>query len=271
MPVALGSTAAGTPASAPGATESPAVVAPAEAAPAEPSSTSLIADAPAKAPGEAEAPAPAKPDGKDAKTETPAPAETKADAPKDAKADDKAPAPAEAEALAETPPAHTYEAFKVPDGLKLDDERVKTFTTILDDAKATPQERGQKLIDLFVDEVGKVQKARDVYQRETFDKLQNSWKDELRKDPEVGGNRMETALGLSKWVIEQFGGTKQQQSELLAQLSYTGMGNNVGIVRLLNNLANMLSEGEIVPASPRPAKDTRSRGERWYGNNGSQN
>ncbi len=276
--------APGASASAPGAADS-AVAAPAEAAPAKQDSpTSLLAEATAKAPGAAEEaakPADAKPEGKpDAKAdakkaETPAPAKPKADAKPDAAkpaaeakpADDKAPAPA-SEALAETPPAHTYEAFKVPDGLKLDDERVKSFTSILDDAKLAPQERGQKLVDLFVSEVQNVQTARDQHQRDVWSKLQDSWKEELRTDPDVGGNRMMTSLGLSKWVIEQLGGTKRQQGELLAQLSYTGMGNNVGLVRLLNNVAEVLSEGEVVPASPRPAKDSRSRSERWYGQNG---
>lgn len=252
--------------------------APVVAAPAKPDSAgSLLADASAKAPGEADgAKAPdAKPDAKvaakpDAKVEeTPAPAkpEAKADAKADAKPDGAAPAPAE-KALAETPPARTYETFKVPDGLKLDDARVKDFTTILDNGELSHQDRGQKLMDMFVEEATRLAASRDQHQRDVFDQLQNGWKEELRTDAQVGGNRLETSLGRAKWVVEQFGGDEKQVGDLLAQLSYTGMGNNVGLVRMLDNLAEILSEGEIVPASPHLPKDTRPRSEKWYGKNG---
>lgn len=262
--------AAGGAASPPAAAPVPAEAAPVVAAPAKPESAgSLLADASAKAPGDVEG---AKPDAKPEAKEAAKPGETKlaeppAPAKPEAKAEGEAPAPAK-EALAETPPARTYDTFKVPDGLKLDDTRVKTFTAILDNAELSHQDRGQKLVDLFVDEVKNVQKARDDYQREVFDTLQNGWKEELRTDPQVGGNRLETSLGRAKWVVEQFGGSEKQTAELLAQLSYTGMGNNAGLVRLLDNVAEMLSEGEIIPASPRPAKDTRPRSEKWYGGNG---
>lgn len=275
---------AATPAATPSADAAPAA---SEAAPAkETAPTSLLAEAPAKAPGEAEAAKPAadaKPDAKaDAKpesdkaAETPAPADAKKpeseaakkdDAAKDAKAEGDGTAPAK-EALAEAPPARTYEAFKVPDGLKLDDTKVKDFTTILENAELSHQERGQGLIDLFVKEMQDVQVARDQHQRDVFNQLQNGWKEELRGDPQVGGNRLDTALGRAKWVVEAFGGDKKNVDSLLAQMSYTGMGNNVHMVRLLDNLAEILSEGEIVPANAGKLKDTRPRSEKWYGGNG---
>jgi hypothetical protein len=248
------------------AAPSSAEAAPAQAAPAKPDSAgSLLAEAAAKAPGEAEGAKPeAKPDAKaEVKPDATKPVEPPAPAKPEAKAEGEAPAPAK-EALAETPPARTYENFKVPEGLKLDDARIKDFTSILDNAELSHQDRGQKLVDMFVDEATKLTAARDQHQRDVFDQLQNGWKEELRTDPQVGGNRLETSLGRAKWVVEQFGGDEKQVGSLLAQLSYTGMGNNVGLVRLLDNVAEMLSEGEIVPASPRPAKDTRSRADRWY-------
>jgi hypothetical protein len=267
--------AAGVAASSPAATDSAAAPAPAEGAPAAtPSATSLLAEATAKPPGEtaegakpdaakpdgaAEPKPAAKPEGEKPAAEKPAPAKAEGEK----KPDVAAPAPAETEALAETPPARTYEAFKLPEGLKLDDTRVKEFTTVLDDSALSHQGRGQKLMDMFVAEVANVQKARDDYQREVWTKYNDAKKQELRADPVVGGNRMETALGRAKWVIEEFGGTADQKTKLLAELSYTGMGNDAGLVRLLDQVAELLSEGEMVPASARPPKGERGA-KNWY-------
>lgn len=247
----------------------PAAPDPAAAAATADSPGSLLGDAKAIVPGaKPEAAAAAKPG--DAKpAEPPAPAAAAADAkPEPAKAEaakpaaEAAPAPAKTEALAEVPPARTYEDFKLPDSVKLDPERVKSFTTILDNAELSHQDRGQQLVDLFVSEMQNVQKARDQHQIAVFNEMQNAWKEDLRNDPDLGGNRIETSLGQAKWVIEQWGGTKEQQQQLVAQLSYTGMGNNVGMVRLLNNIAEILGEGEVVPASPiAPKPSGRSN---WY-------
>lgn len=258
-----GAPAAATPA--PDTSAAPA--APEGAAPAKPeSATSLLAEAKAKPPGEAEAAKPdAKPEG-DKPADKPAPDKPKTEetAPaKDAAKPEGEAAPVK-EAPAEKPPAQTYEAFKLPEGITLDADKTKSFTSILDNPEFKPQDRAQALIDMHLSEVTRIQKEAAEHQQTVWKQFQQANVDEVRKDPEYGGNRIETSLGRAKWVIEQYGGTPEQQAALLAEHSYTGMGNSVRMVRLLNNIADVLSEGEVVPAAPVAARTTQSRREKFY-------
>lgn len=230
-------------------------------------------------------------DGADKGTETPAPADAaKPDGDKDAKPDgDKKPEgeadpakkdaaetdPAKKDATAEAqPPAPIkYDAFKVPEGLALDQERVAKFAEIAGPAQVS-QEVAQQLLDLHVAEMQKF--AQDVtdqaakHQRETWNKLNDTWKTELRNDAELGGNRLETSLSMAKAVIEEYGGNADQVRDLLAHTSNNGMGNYPGFVRLLANIGQALNvfEDGIVPASPSPPNMPKSRGEKWYGGKG---
>lgn len=248
------------------------VAAPAAAVESKPteSAPSLLEAAKAKpldASPDASAPKPDAGKVADAKPATDAP---KDDAAKDAAKPADAPAPADGDALAEKPQARTYEAFKVPDGVTLVDDKVKDFTTILDDGKLSPQERAQKLVDLYVDESKRLSSELAQHQRDVWNGLQTQWINDLRKDPELGGNRIETTLGIAKAVIEEFGGTQEQQAQLLAHTSANGMGNYAGFIRLLSNIGTRLNviEDGMVPASPGRASTPQTRAARWYGAKG---
>lgn len=260
-----GPSAAPAAAAVPAADISAAPAAPEGAAPAQPeSATSLLAEAKAKPPGEAEAAKPdAKPEG-DKPADKPAPAEPKKDDAAAAAKPEGEAAPVK-EAPAEKPPAQTYEAFKLPEGIKLDADKTKSFTSILDNPEFKPQDRAQALIDLHLAEVTRIQKEASEHQQTVWKQFQQANVDEIRKDPEYGGNRIETSLGRAKWVIEQYGGDAEQQKALLAELSYTGMGNSVRMTRLLNNVAELLSEGEVVPAAPIAVTVKGDRKTNWYG------
>jgi chemotaxis protein histidine kinase CheA len=202
-------------------------------------------------------------DGKDAKPEGDKPADKAADA----KADDaaKAPDPAK-EATAIAPPAPLkYEAFKVPDGIKLDDKEVAKFTDIIG-ARQIPQEDAQKLLDLYVEErKGDAERAR-TEQRRVWDALNDTWKTELRKNPELGGSRLETSLSMAKAVVEEFL-SPEQARVYLAHTTNNGMGNFIEQVRLLHNIGKALNifEDGIVPSLPKAPKIQKGPGNRgWY-------
>lgn len=168
------------------------------------------------------------------------------------------------EGAPDQPQPRSYEAFKVPEGAKLDDARTKEFTTILDDGELSHQDRAQKLLDMHVAEMERVSKDIAQKQRDAWKEYQDRQKDSFRTDPELGGNRAETTLGLAKSVIEQYGGTPEQVAETLQMLSYTGAGNNPGLIRVLNNVALLLSEGEPVTGNPPKPSTGQSRAQRWY-------
>lgn len=254
---------------APAATESPAAPAAPDAPAAKESTPSLL--------GAAEAKLPAK-DGKDAasdqgseagkkpaETAKPAtdatkPADAKPDAAKDPAKDPAAAkdgtdgkkdaaAPAD-EALAQKPQARTYDAFKVPDGLKLDDKQIGDFTSVLENAEISHQERAQKLVDMYVGEVDRIVKEQRTNQLNAWSDFTDKLKSDFKNDPELGGNRQETSLGQAKYVIEQLGGTPAQVADMIGMLDHTGMGNHVGLTRLLNTVyERFLAEAKPVPGS----------------------
>jgi len=284
-PVAETPVASAVPAAAePAAVTSPAVepaAAPAEAAPApekaaEPakeskSEPSLLEAAEGKKP-EVKPESAAEPKKEEAK-ETPAPAEaakseakSEGEKPKEeAKKDEaaKAPDPAK-EATATEPPAIKYEPFKVPDGIKLDDKKVEAFTGLLNDAKLSPQDRAQKLVDLYTENVQAMAQELRQEQRTVWNKLNDTWKTDTRKEL---GNHYETDLAMAKAVIEEFGGTAEQKREYMAHLSNNGMGNFIGHIRLLRNIGKALNvfEDNTVPANPTAPRMPKSPGNRgWY-------
>lgn len=174
---------------------------------------------------------------------------------------------------AKEPPAPepiTFEPFTLPEGVTLADEQVKSFTDILGDHNLSHQERGQKLVDLYLSEQKNMADAYARNQIEVWKTLNDGWKQELRSDPELGGNRLDTTLSVAKAVIEEFGGSKEQQSALLAQLDATGMGNHPAFVRILHNIGTALNvlEDRIIAAPASAKAQPTSRSERWYGGNG---
>lgn len=229
----------------------------------------------AKAEGETKdspAPAEAAADAKDAKTDgekPPADADGKkadGDKPKD----DKAAAetdPAKKDATAAEPPAPIkYEAFKLPDGIALEEKELAKFTEVAGKAQI-PQDVAQSLVDLYVEERKQDLVRAEQHQRDVWSKLNDAWKSDARKDEQIGGNRLETALARGKAVLEEYGGTADQVRELIAHTSNNGMGNFPGFLRFLDNVAQALNvfEDSAVganPAAPKPAKGPGQRG--WY-------
>lgn len=251
-PIAAAAGEGASAAAAPAAEAAPATAAPAvdtsaapaastEAPAAQESASSLLGSAEAKLPGDdAAAASPdqgSAPPAKEGETAKPATDETaKPDAAKDGK-DGKADAPAPAdEALAQKPQAPTYDAFKTPDGVKFDDAQVKSFTDLLDNAELSHQDRAQKLIDMHVGEINRVIQEQRDHQLKSWSDFTDSLKSDFKKDPELGGNRQETSLGIAKYVLEQMGGNADQQKDLIRMMNHTGMGNHLGLIRLLNNV-----------------------------------
>lgn len=243
--------------------------APDAAAAAEISTPSLISTAdadkakPSSAPeidGKPQEGEPAKP----ATADTEAP--PKADQATDKPADETAPAN---DAPAEVPQARQYEAFKVPEGMRLADKETKEFTDVLDDGKLSHQERAQKLVDLYAREAQRFASEMQTQQKKAWNDFTDGLKADFKADPDLGGNRQDTTLGVAKAVIERFGGTPEQKSDLYAMLDHTGMGNHKGLVRVLNNVfETFMREGKAVPGNPPSLRKPGGRQEAFYGGEG---
>lgn len=180
--------------------------------------------------------------------------------------------PAKKDATAENqPPAPIkYDAFKLPDGVKLDDERLSKFTEVAGKGQVT-QEVAQDLVNLHIEEMQRlekdIQERATQHQQDVWKGLNDGWKAELRKDEKLGGNRIETNLSMAKAVLEEYGGTPEQVRDLLAHTKANGMGNYPGFIRLLVNIGealNVFEEGTVA-GDTSPARPQRGPGNRgWY-------
>lgn len=155
-----------------------------------------------------------------------------------------------------------FKPFQVPEGFVLDDGRVKDLQGLL--TKFSPTEEaaqgfGQELMNLYTTEISRFQEA----QRQVWSETQKSWRDEVKADPDVGGNRLETALRSCATVIEQYGGDAAEQAALREVLTATGAGNHRLMVRLFHRVGRALGEGRLVPAV-KPTPPPMSRADRRY-------
>lgn len=183
-----------------------------------------------------------------------------------AKKEGEATDPEKKEATADAPPAPiSYDAFKLPEGVKLDDKELAKFTEVAGKAQI-PQDVAQSLVDLYVAERQNDAALARAEQRRVWDTLNDTWKTELRNDAELGGNRLETTLSLAKAVVEEYL-PPNEVGEYMAHMRNNGMGNFKLHVKLLHNIGKAMNvfEDGIVPANPQAPKAQKGPGNRgWY-------
>lgn len=254
-PIVATPTAEAAPVAAPvvAATPAPAVT---PAAPVTPAATPEPVAAPvvAEAPAEPKAPEVSNSLLAEAKSEEPA-----IDAPKQ-----EGEAPVKEEAPADTPTAPKYEAFKLPENISVDEKDLNQFTEILGKHQAT-QEFGQELVDLHLKEQTALATRLVNHQIEVFNRQQDDRKAEFVSDPEVGGNRQKTTLETCASVIEQYGGSAEEQKSLRAMLTFSGAGNDLRLIKLFNRIGKALGEGRQVPANKPAPQEPRSKAQSRYG------
>src|ERR1035437_1973852 len=223
-----------TPAAAPSAASPPVVAQVAEAAPAlpEPVAATAPATEPVKAAETAPAPVVAADDISAPPSERPTLLEKAAEAaaakdaakpdakpaevdPKAAKPDDKAAKPSDAAKPAEKPgekeaasakPAEAAAAptaidftkFKMPDALKdttADTPQMVEFTGALTEALKSPQDAGQKLLDMHAAAMTEYANQTLKNQIKAFNETRNGWAKDVMGDAQIGGAGHDTAMG----------------------------------------------------------------------------
>lgn len=177
----------------------------------------------------------------------------------------------EGDQSAEPAPLPSYDAFTLPEGFTVEQERIETFTKLLGEFEtvtkadhAEMQKFGQQLMDRHIAEV---QSAVDAVQKsyaEHWTKTKNEWRDSFMKDPEIGGNRYETTINSAVEFIHTHGGNEQQQTEFRKLMDDTGLGNHPALIRMFANANAHYQEGRPLPAqSPIPAP--KSKLQAFYG------
>lgn len=128
----------------------------------------------------------------------------------------------------------------LPEGVA--SEGLEDFLKIASDTEMTPKARAQALVDLYAAKAKGLAEAPLT----AFKELNTKWADEIRNDPEIGGDRLakETLPAVAR-VIDHFGGEKFRQA-----LDLTGMGNHPEMARFLVKVARAHNEGSHVGGNP---------------------
>lgn len=158
----------------------------------------------------------------------------------------------------------------IPDGITIDEKTLGEFKGLLVDAKLSPQDRAQKLVDLHV---GALRAAADA-PHQLWTKTQGEWQATVKADKELGGQNFDaTRATITKGIQAVFGKDTQSADAAFEAFAYTGAGNHPALVRLMYRVGKMLSEGDPVnggaPADGK-GKDFSSRVAAMYpsANNG---
>lgn len=157
----------------------------------------------------------------------------------------------------ETPPAggppEKYETFTVPEGVELDAEVLKDFEAAARDMGLT-QGNAQKLVDFGVKLVESGVEQADEVRTNTL----KTWEEEIKADPEFGGDKLEETLDRGRRVMRNHG------SDALRELiEVTGLGSNPHLLRFLAKLDKALGEDRTVDGKPAPS-EKKTAGEVLY-------
>jgi hypothetical protein len=173
---------------------------------------------------------------------------------------------------AEPAPPPAYEAFKLPEGVTLEAERVGQFTSILGEFEsktkadhAEVQSLGQKLVEYHLAQVNDGRERLFTALQGQHNKQVTDWLDAAKKDPEIGGNRFDTSVNAALEFIRTHGGTPAQQAEFQEAMETSGLGNHPAMIRLLARAGAAMKEpGVLAVTTPPPMP--KSKTQKMYGN-----
>jgi hypothetical protein len=167
-----------------------------------------------------------------------------------------APKDGEAKAEGEAPAAFDLSSLTLPEGFTLDEEVGKTFAEIISDEKLSPQERGQKFLDLHTTALKQVSEsvAEQVKQANltAYTELNNKWREEIKALSEFKANPDAEAGKVMQALI-----SVGADESFFKALDLTGAGNNPAILQVLHRLASPHFEGSAVSGNGKPASTKR--------------
>lgn len=151
-------------------------------------------------------------------------------------------------AKAKTGAPEKYEAFKLPDGVKLNDATVADLQATAKDLGLT-QDQAQKLVDRELKVRGDVTAAAQAEFKSTIGK----WADEARADKDIGGDKLPATLASAKRGLEAVA-ANAKLPDLKPMLDATGFGNHPTVIKLFQYVDSLTAnDGKFVPGGKAPA------------------
>lgn len=152
----------------------------------------------------------------------------------------------------EAPTAFDFKEFTPPEGLELSDKDKETIGGIAT-KHGLSKEAMSDLLGEYATRVKSVQDAAVQAYQETNKK----WQDEVRADPDIGGEKLDGVLKTIGAVINDPAITAPGFKEAL---NLTGAGNNPAIIKTIFKMAQKLTEGGHVSGAPPAEKPGAKRG-----------
>ena len=149
-------------------------------------------------------------------------------------------------------PAEVIE-FKMPEGIEIDAAQVTAFKDVLADAKLTPGERAQKLVDMHAQALKAAAKA----PYDLWNKTQAEWQTTVKADTELGGQKYDEVRSTIAKVVKDIGG--KEADAIFTAFAFTGAGNNPEIVRVMYRLCVAHAEGGHVSGGAPAAGGTAAK------------
>lgn len=137
---------------------------------------------------------------------------------------------------AEQPP-EKYE-FTLPEGVEMDAEILGEFEPVAKELGLT-QVGAQKLVDLQVKAMQKLQAQAEARQEESFRQVTTQWANDARNDKEYGGAQFTENLQVAQKALKQFA-----SPDLIAYLNGSGLGNHPEVIRTFIRIGKSISEDQ---------------------------
>jgi hypothetical protein len=141
----------------------------------------------------------------------------------------------------EAPAAFDSAAVTLPEGFSVPEGTMTAFSGILTDAALTPQERGQKLLDLYATNLQAQATAANEANAAAWQKMNDEWRTAAMALPEFAG-KAEAEIGAVKQGLLAAGATP----DFFKALDLTGAGNNPHVLQVLHKLTLPYREGKPI-------------------------
>jgi hypothetical protein len=165
----------------------------------------------------------------------------------------------------ETPPTTAvppepikYEAWTFPEGVKTDEALLNNYNEILGEARV-PQEQGQKLIDLYNKSMEQAVKAMAEDQHRVFAETRQTWQQQIKDDPGMGGPAFNTTVQRVARMRDLFVAPEDLPA-FNDFLRTTGAGDHPAFWKFVNNVGLRFDEPSPVAAHTPPPDAGRNPG-----------
>lgn len=152
-----------------------------------------------------------------------------------------------------------YAEFDMPEGVELDGGLLEAATPLFKELNLT-QEQAQKLVSFQAEQT---QKVGEAMAQQHVDQV-NEWKTQLHADKDIGGDKLEAALGDAKTFLKVNG-----DPALTKYLDDTGLSNNPLLIKAFAKFGALTKEdnpGDSRVAGDSNADPEQARLDRMYSN-----